>query len=41
MKDNKPIYVAFVEKKLEEEFESLKEGKFQDLVKYFLFLKWV
>ncbi|MEK6938625.1 MAG: type II toxin-antitoxin system YoeB family toxin [Nanoarchaeota archaeon] len=30
MKDNKPVYVTFGEKKIEEEFESLKEGKFQD-----------
>ena len=28
--NNKPIYVAFVDKKLESEFESLKKGKFQD-----------
>ena len=26
----KPTYVAFVDKKLESEFESLKDGKFQD-----------
>ena len=28
--NNKPIYVAFADTKLESEFESLKEGKFQD-----------
>ena len=28
--NNKPIYVTFVKKKLEKEFESLKEGKFED-----------
>jgi len=28
--NNKPIYVTFGEKKLEEEFEILKAGKFQD-----------
>lgn len=28
--NNKPIYVTFGEKKLEQEFEILKEGKFQD-----------
>jgi len=27
---NKPIYVTFVNKKVEGEFESLKEGKFED-----------
>jgi len=26
----KPIYVGFIDRKLESEFESLKEGKFQD-----------
>lgn len=28
--NNKPIYVTFAGEKLESEFESLKEGKFQD-----------
>lgn len=28
--NNKPIYVTFIDKKLESEFESLKEGKSQD-----------
>ena len=28
--NNKPIYVTFINKKLEGEFESLNEGKFQD-----------
>jgi Txe/YoeB family toxin of Txe-Axe toxin-antitoxin module len=28
--NNKPIYVTFIDKKLESEFESLKEGKFED-----------
>jgi len=27
---NKEIYVAFISKKLKEEFETLKEGKFED-----------
>jgi Txe/YoeB family toxin of Txe-Axe toxin-antitoxin module len=27
---NKPIYVTFGEKKIEDEFEALKEGKFED-----------
>ena len=30
MKNNKPTYVTFGEKKIEQEFEILKEGKFQD-----------
>ena len=30
MNQEKPIYVTFGEKKIEEEFEVLKEGKFQD-----------
>lgn len=30
MNNKKPIYVTFGEKKTEEEFELLKEGKFQD-----------
>ena len=30
MKNIKPIYVTFGEKKIEEEFELLKDGKFQD-----------
>ena len=28
--NNKPIYVTFGEKKIENEFEILKEGKFED-----------
>ena len=28
--NNKPIYVAFCEKKIENEFEILREGKFED-----------
>ena len=28
--NNKPIYVAFADKKIENEFEILKEGKFED-----------
>jgi hypothetical protein len=28
--NNKPIYVTFGEKKIEDEFEALKEGKFED-----------
>ena len=32
--NNKPIYVSFGKKKLENEFESLKEGKFEDLAYY-------
>lgn len=30
MNGSKPIYVAFSEKKIEQEFELLKEGQFQD-----------
>lgn len=30
MNNNKPCYVTFGEVKVEQEFESLKEGKFQD-----------
>lgn len=30
MTDTKQVYVAFAEMKLEREFETLKEGKFQD-----------
>ena len=28
--NNKSIYVTFIDKKLQSEFESLKKGKFQD-----------
>jgi hypothetical protein len=28
--NNKPLYVTFVEKKLENDFEALKEGRFED-----------
>ena len=31
---NKPIYVTFGEKKIENEFEILKEGKFEVLMFY-------
>ena len=30
MNYNKPIYVTFIDKKLEKEFEELNEGKFED-----------
>ena len=36
---DKPIYVTFVKKKLENEFESLKEGKFEDKQLYQTFRK--
>ena len=33
--NNKPIYVTFGEKKIENEFEVLKEGKFEDKLMIF------